>query len=111
MKIEISGGADHYGNVCKTFSMVSSNDLWEERIVIMSGSDGISIATKSPNNSHVRLGAKDIVTLCLELLKSVDFSRKAKNDCAEIWAAKNNAYDQLKEIQKRYKIDSDGENK
>ena len=115
LKIELSGGADHYCNICRCFSMKKvddktgepyhHNNVWFETVVIMSGSDGTSIATKSSNNSHVRLNTNDIKALIKELKHAIGFSGDAKRDSAAHWTAVNNEYENRLEVQKKYKVE------
>lgn len=107
-RVETSGGADHYANVCIVTSLIWDKPYGvaqdrDHRVVIMYGSDGISIATKSDNNSHVRLDDKSIDVIIEILKKAIPLSKDAKADARAHWQAVNSEYLNQQNLSKKWK--------
>lgn len=92
-KIEKTTNVDNYANVCRDWRIVFDSPYIEnDLLVVHSGTDGVSIATRGCNNSFVRLDEEAVKSLIKELQNSIKFSSAAKADMAAYWDIKNEDY-------------------
>lgn len=99
---------DHYANVCRDWRIEKywkDNPTIDEKelLVVHSGTDGVSIATKSSNNSFIHLDTDEVKKLIKELQNSIGFSKDAKATMIEYWDRKNGSYSLLKNIQNKFR--------
>lgn len=99
-KAKITTNVDHYANVCRSFIFEKE---YNALLIVHSGTDGISISTKSSNNGFVRLETDEVKQLIAELEHAIGFSRQAQNDMADFWEAKNNAYGMIDRLRMKFK--------
>lgn len=98
---------DHYANVCRDWRIEKSykkdpNDEEKDFLIVHSGTDGVSIATRASNNSFIHLETKEIESLIKELKNTISFSKDAKATMQEYWDRKNGAYGFLQNIKKKF---------
>lgn len=99
LRLSISNNVDQYANVTRQFRYDAGERGFsaEKHLIITSGSDGMSIATKS-SDGWIRLDEKMVKEMIKELSQIVKLTKDAQKDASSFWAATNGACDKLKEI-------------
>ena len=86
--VKVKASTDHYGNHCREWRAERN----EDRILIHSGTDGISIAVKGANNGFTRLDSRLVEALRIELGGVVPYSRRVAKLWRNFWRRKNEEY-------------------
>lgn len=102
MTKNIQINVDPYNNISRIFKLITDDVFDKQTVLITSGSNGISIFTKSSNNNHVSLTPQDVEMLIIELQKVIPFSKEAREDAAAYWTAKNAQYAAANEIREKW---------
>lgn len=88
MGITCKTNTDQYMNISRNFR-IDKGDKYPEHVVLTSGSNGVSIATKSSNNGFVNLDTNEVAALIKELMGAIGFSKSALSVMRAYWDAKN----------------------
>lgn len=111
-KITCETNVDHYCNVNRQWRIDSLDKEGKKLnytdpnftfLIVNSGTDGISIATKSSNNGFFHLTPTEVKKLILELKNSIPFSKEASFTMTSYWAAKNGCHSLLQSIKNKFR--------
>jgi hypothetical protein len=88
--IKESENTDKWHNVCRDWRIEKEHVPADPYLLVVhSGSDGVSVSTRSSNNGFVHLDEEEVLALIKELERSIKYSKAAKAHMADYWEERN----------------------
>ena len=89
--ISSSENIDQYMNIVRDWRITKKFPSEDILLIIHSGTDGISVATKSSNNGFVHLTMEEVNLFIAELYSAITFTTDSKVKARKYWDLHNEA--------------------